>query len=208
MTQGHEFFFRAFRSTVFRVLWGLAVFFTFSPLERAQAATWNNNNCDFCQTIFPSVIDVGTATEAENVDIFGQIFVSGLTDANSTPAAGISAELGLGPLNSDPRVDGGWTWGSSANPNPSFDFTGNNDEYIGNLPTPQAGDFAFAYRFSLDNGASWTLADFDGDLAQLNLGSLTVATGPAPVPAPSAMLLMGTGLLGLVGWSWWNRKHA
>ncbi len=30
----------------------------------------------------------------------------------------------------------------------------------------------------------------------------------APVPSPSAMLLMGTGLISLMGWRWWGTKHA
>ncbi len=31
---------------------------------------------------------------------------------------------------------------------------------------------------------------------------------PNPVPTPSAMLLMATGMFGLVGWRWWHTKTA
>ena len=30
----------------------------------------------------------------------------------------------------------------------------------------------------------------------------------APVPVPSTFLLMGSGLIGLVGWRWWSAKAA
>jgi len=32
--------------------------------------------------------------------------------------------------------------------------------------------------------------------------------GPQPVPTPSAMLLMGSGLIGLVSWRWWSTRTA
>ena len=69
---------------------------------------------------------------------------------------------------------------------------------------------------SFDNPLSWNGATGSGDIIVRGLGgfdspdqlsgllpyqgTLTASASPAPIPAPSAMLLFGTGLIGLAAW--------
>jgi len=68
-----------------------------------------------------------------------------------------------------------------------------------NLQIADPNDFAFLFNFihggqgsNNKNLVFYAWAVRDGDVA--------------PVPAPSTMLLMGSGLIGLVGWRWWSTK--
>ena len=47
-----------------------------------------------------------------------------------------------------------------------------------------------------------------GPTVTYSVNSLTFPNSAPPVPVPSAMLLMGSGLVGLVGWRCWNTKKA
>ncbi len=92
----------------------------------------------------------------------------------------------------------------------SFDLLGPNGNSTGNALNP-VGTFPI-------NGSSTLLAGQTGtfDTTALSgtspgstlseLRSITVDDMPTAVPTPSAMLLMGSGLIGLVSWRWWSTK--
>jgi hypothetical protein len=122
--------------------------------------------------------------------VYGQIYdtdssnnrITGSGSAN--PA--ITAQLGYAAANSDgsckvnPEYESGWTW-AAATYNTTCTGCGNNDEYQATLTLPAAGKYVYAYRFSLDNGVSWTYADANGSGSNsglsfdlLALGQLTV----------------------------------
>jgi hypothetical protein len=146
------------------------------------AFTWTAANnetnaaseCDYCVLQFPATTTAlaGVATEL----IFGQIYEAGLTDTTGGRAPGILAELGVGPAGTDPRASNAWTWQAAI-----FNVeVGNNDEYM-NTITAGIGTYAYAFRFSLDGGLTWSYADTTGagsngglDFEPSALGVLTV----------------------------------
>ncbi|GAB4199472.1 MAG: hypothetical protein OHK0013_09630 [Sandaracinaceae bacterium] len=135
----------------------------------------------FCRIQAPTMVTqaVGATTQ-----IYGRVYVAGLTDrtgTNDTDPA-VRAELGVGPDGTLPNTDG-WSW-VAATPNPGYGpgspaHEPNNDEYQAGLTRASPGTYDFAFRFSGDGGSSWVYCDAMGpgssdgyDVA--NAGSLTV----------------------------------
>jgi glycosidase len=89
-------------------------------------------------------------------NVYGQVYVAGMTDANAPPAE-IRAQGGFGPAGSSPAA-ASWTWLDAA-----FNTrAGSNYEYVTRLFPETTGSFEYAYRFSTDGGHSWVYGDADG----------------------------------------------
>jgi len=120
-------------------------------------------------------------TPTEN--IYGQVYIDGVTYLPGvTP--GLMAQVGFGPVGSDPMDNLDWTWEDAVfNTN-----AGNNDEFMGNLTPEILGTFAYVYRYSTDGGETWFYADLNGPFAGTppNPGILTVnpSLDTAPPTAP------------------------
>jgi len=128
---------------------------------------------DYAVLQFPSSASVAPGQSASVV--FGDVYAAVVTNANSVPAPGISAQLGIGAHGTDPSTDPGWYW-IDAVPNPGYDFSLNNDEYQANVVTHASGTYDYAYRFAYNAGA-WVYADLDGTTngySSAQAGQLTV----------------------------------
>ncbi|HQY89005.1 MAG TPA: hypothetical protein PK402_10115 [Tepidisphaeraceae bacterium] len=167
----------------------------------SHAATWMNETnttleADFCNLQFPSSFS-GVALTPSPV-VFGRIYEDGVTSPGG-PSAFVSAEVGYGPNNSDPRTDPNWLWFPA-----SFNIqVGNDDEYqsIFTLPANN-GTYNYTYRFSLDGGTTLTAADLNGagsnaslTFETTQLGVFTVTGGLVPEPSAIALLSLPTALL-------------
>ena len=129
----------------------------------AMAST--QNAADYCILQYPSSLTVTQGQRTETV--YGQLYEGGLTDTNPGPVAGLKAEVGYGPLSSNPTTATIWRYFPT-----TFNVkVGNNLEFAGTLTAPSVAattHFAYAYRFSLDDGLNWTYCDNNG--AGSNLG--------------------------------------
>ena len=144
---------------------------------------------DWCRLQWPSEIE---AIEGATVDVYGTVDEDGITDATlqSDPHPWLWAEVGVGPAATDPAEPAsGWTF-AAASPNPVWVATAapTHDEYFAALTVPPTGAWAYVFRVSADQGATWLYCDLDTGVAgsdgsadglQLdNLGALT--STPAP----------------------------
>ena len=118
----------------------------------AQNESGAGLEADFCDTQFPLSMNAQTGTQTPVV--YGQIYEAGVTEppgANSS----VRAQLGYGPVSANPEYQPGWTW-----VNATYNVqSGNNDEYQAQFTAPIVGMFRYVYRFSLDQGVSWTYCD-------------------------------------------------
>lgn len=113
---------------------------------------------DWCNLQWPPsmTLSAGGAEPA-----YSQLYISGQTDGQDTAftAPTLVAQIGVGPDGSDPTTSTAWTW-TSAQPNVGYDFTQNNDEYTADVTAPAgAGSYDYAFRYSGDNGQTWTYCD-------------------------------------------------
>ena len=148
---------------------------------------------DWCRLQHPPVISEPAGTE---VSIFGRVWVEGLTDQTTgvDVDADLTAQGGWGDPAADPAT---WTW-QGASPTPDFDGSvwneDDNDQYELSFLVPAVGSYAYAFRFSLNAGASWVYCDLDTEAAgedgsedgfQIdNAGALT-STDPSGLCSPN-----------------------
>jgi hypothetical protein len=124
-------------------------------------------------------------TDTTLLKVQGQVYAAGITQGAGA-GSGLVAQLGYGPVDSDPRDSAAWTW----IPAVYKAEHGNNDEWEAELPNPGTeGQYKLAFRFSISENA-WRVCDADGvndstegelTFSLAKLGTLTVGT-EAPKP--------------------------
>jgi hypothetical protein len=93
--------------------------------------------------------------------VYGQVYEPGVTEGAGCGAA-LTAQLGYGAQGSDPVQDPGtWTW-TDATCNAQCPDCGDNDEFQASFSIAAGGQYDYAYRFSLDSGQTWLVADSGG----------------------------------------------
>ncbi|WP_163995892.1 IPT/TIG domain-containing protein [Pyxidicoccus caerfyrddinensis] len=137
--------------------------FTFTGVLNGSS---NPAQADYCILQYPNTTTVIRGQQTET--IYGRLYEGGLTDANPGPVAGLKAEVGYGPLSSNPTTATTWRYFPT-----TFNVkVGNDLEFAGTLTAPTVAattHYAYAYRFSLDDGLNWTYCDNNG--AGSNLGT-------------------------------------
>ncbi len=119
----------------------------------------------WCGVVWPESVSAYVGEESEN--IYGQIWIDGVTGSGNPQNPQIKAQLGYsraGTL-SYPVVSGRLSW-IEAGFNNACESCGNNHEYMAGFPTDKAGDFEYIFRFSTNNGDSWSYCDNTPDFIQ------------------------------------------
>ncbi len=100
--------------------------------------------------------------------VFAQVYEPLVTEAAGC-GPGITAQLGYGPQGTSPADDpGAWFW-VDADCNSDCGTCGNNDEYQATFAISLAGQYSYAYRFSMDTETTWVYAE--------GIGTVTVRGG-------------------------------
>ena len=109
---------------------------------------------DYCNVQFPTEIMVMTGQMTPI--IYGRVYEVGFTEAMGANA-GITAEVGFGPVNVNPETQSGYQFFPA-----TFNVqSGNDDEYMATFTAPAAGSYRYVYRFTRD-GISYTYCDKNG----------------------------------------------
>ena len=146
---------------------------------------------DWC--IFQHPASLSAIVNEESDLIYGRTYLQGVTGEFGTGPTPESS-FGYGPLGTDPRSDTGWTWVAGSLYMVVDNGFGqlDNDEHIATVTATEAGEFSTVWRFSADDGTSWTYCDLDSTDNGFSLdqmGTLNVALadgGHASVDAGSA----------------------
>ncbi len=130
-------------------------------LAASFLVTGTHSFVGWCNIQWPESTETTSGTPTELV--FGQVFVSGITEVAGDCGGGVIAQLGFGPRDSDPSTDPDWIWTAAAC-NPLCADCGFNDEYMTTMTIEEVGTYAYAYRFSSDSGLNYRYCDTSGSL--------------------------------------------
>ncbi len=197
---------RRSRRTAVRALGALAALVAALPAAALEAPadppalneTGAPLEADACAIRSPAAQSIAAGLPA--LPVRARLHEANLTE-DAGPASGVVAQLGLGPAGSDPRTAPGWEYVDAA-----YSFqAADEDEYEAALTAPAVpGAYAYAYRVSLDGGASFTYCDTDGagsdeglTFEPERLGLLTVTpeadTTPPALDLPGEVVAEATG---------------
>lgn len=121
---------------------------------------WENNQIDFA---------VG-----DEVIVYAQVYVEGITGKNNDEPAGVKAELltTTGEVILPLEIHRFTRIPATLNKDFSCsDNSCNNHEYMAALPTSEAANLRFVFRYSRDNGTSWNYCGVSGEGSLLNASS-------------------------------------
>jgi uncharacterized protein (DUF2141 family) len=139
----------------------------------------------------PGSLTVTTSQTTDNV--FGQVYMYGVTDAAPGPAPGLVAELGYGPVGSD-HTGTSWVWKIAAYNTQIYSSQAGSNvyQYSTNLSVTTAGSYDYVYRYSYFGG-QYTYGDLSGTFYGIpyNPGRLTVN---APSLAISGFVYTTSGI--------------
>ncbi len=121
---------------------------------------------DYCTVQFPLTLNV--AAGATTPLVYGRFYELGLSEAAGANPF-VRAQLGWGPATANPQYQAGWSW-TNASYNTAF-VDPSNDEYQASFTAPVSGSYKYVYRFSLNQGVSWTYCDQNS--GEGGAGSLT-----------------------------------
>jgi len=135
---------------------------------------------NWCSLHFPPELSV--AQDEPAGPLYGRVFVQDVTPGEGQ-GPGVLAQIGIGAAGSDPA---GWTWGDATYDQSTDGIVAGdlaNDEYQATLLGRAEGEYSYAFRFSVDEGATWQLCDRTGTDDGFNVahaGSLHVVPAPPP----------------------------
>lgn len=136
------------------------------------------NVVDWCNLQWPPELYVEAGVISDW--IYGRVYEHGITEGEGQ-GLGIIAQLGYGPMNTDPQISQDWIW-IDAQYNVDVDGLSPgdkaNDEYMANIIEDAPGLYNYAFRFSLDR-IHWTYCDSNGsqDGYQIGYAGILHVTG-------------------------------
>lgn len=104
-------------------------------------------------------VDKSVVPSGEPVTAYGRVRIPGLTELPAL-APGVRAEVGVGTAGTNASSNAAWGW-KRALYNVKVASAGA-EEYMATFQPAYSGNRAVSFRFSLDDGASWTYCDLDG----------------------------------------------
>lgn len=136
---------------------------TSGPSNEVSATPFYDLSGSYRNVQWPSSLTHVISTLDSTDDVYGAIYLAGVTDAQPDPVDGLTAQLGYGAAGSNPSSDASWRWVAAAPNVPAA--TGSNDEFYASLRPDAVGTYSYTYRYSSDGGQTWFYAfDFPGDL--------------------------------------------
>jgi cysteine-rich repeat protein len=150
-----------------------------SPAADCACTAMNESDdvleADYCNVQYPSSLSVSAGSSTGY--IYGQIYEAGITEA-AGPNPDIRAQIGWGLPTKNPQYEP-WNWTNAAYSTQA----GGNDEYAESFTAPASGSYRYVFRFSLDQGVTWTYCDNNnvGDFGSGSNPGLLFSTEDEPV---------------------------